>query len=103
MTYQSSIFDQWVGASPSPQEIIDGGREQLEQNIQGLCADQSFMRDAGYSYVGPAAQRDIVQCIWDEAIKRTEEDPMESPSEGVAMDYRREIHDYLVEKGEREE
>ena len=70
MTYQSSIFDQWVGASPSPQEIIDGGREQLEQNIQGLCADQSFMRDAGYSYVGPAAQRDIVQCIWDEAIKR---------------------------------
>ena len=30
-------------------------------------------------------------------------DPMESPSEGVAMDYRREIHDYLVEKGEREE
>ena len=31
------------------------------------------------------------------------EDPMESPSEGVLMDYRREIHDYLVEKGEREE
>ena len=30
-------------------------------------------------------------------------DPMESPSEGVAMDYRHEIHDYLVEKGEREE
>jgi hypothetical protein len=31
------------------------------------------------------------------------EDPMESPSEGVLMDYRHEIHDYLVEKGEREE
>ena len=30
-------------------------------------------------------------------------DPMESPSEGVLMDYRHEIHDYLVEKGEREE
>ena len=30
-------------------------------------------------------------------------DPMESPSEGFAMDYRHEIHDYLVEKGEREE
>ena len=30
-------------------------------------------------------------------------DPMESPSEGFAMDYRREIHSYLVEKGEREE
>ena len=73
MTYQSSIFDQWVGASPSPQENIDGGREQLEQSIQGLCADQSFMRDFGYSYVGPAAQRDIVQCVWDEAVKRTEE------------------------------
>ena len=73
MTDQSSIFDQWVGASPSPQEIIDGGREQLEQNIHDLCADQSFMRDAGYSYVGPAAQRDIVQSIWDEAIKRTED------------------------------
>ena len=29
-------------------------------------------------------------------------DPMESPSEGVLMDYRHEIHDYLVEKGERE-
>ena len=73
MIYQSSIFDQWVGASPSPQEIIDGGREQLEQNIHDLCADQSFMQDFGYSYVGPAAQRDIVQSIWDEAIKRTEE------------------------------
>ena len=73
MTYQSSIFDQWVGASPSPQEIIDGGREQLEQNIQGLCDDQSFMRDAGYSYVGPAAQRDIVQCVWDEALQRIQE------------------------------
>ena len=71
--YPSSIFDQWVGASPSPQEIIDGGREQLEQNIQGLCADQSFMRDAPEEIVGPAAQRDIVQCVWDEAIKRTEE------------------------------
>jgi len=31
------------------------------------------------------------------------EDPMESPSEGVLMDYRHEIHDYRVEKGEREE
>ena len=30
-------------------------------------------------------------------------DPMESPSEGFAMDYRHEIHDYLVEKGERKE
>ena len=30
-------------------------------------------------------------------------DPMESPSEGVLMDYRHEIHDYLIEKGEREE
>ena len=30
-------------------------------------------------------------------------DPMESPSEGFAMDYRHELHDYLVEKGEREE
>ena len=73
MTYQSSIFDQWVGDGPSPQEIIDGGREQLEQNIQGLCADQSFMRDAGYSYVGAAAQRDIVQSVWDEALQRIEE------------------------------
>ena len=73
MTYQSSIFDQWVGASPSPQEIINGGREQLEHNIQGLCADQSFMRDAPEEIVGPAAQRDIVQCVWDEAVKRIEE------------------------------
>ena len=75
MTYQSSIFDQWVDAGTSPQEIIDGGREQLAQNIHDLCNDQSFMQDSGYSddYVGPAAQRDIVQCVWDEAIKRTEE------------------------------
>ena len=73
MTYQSSIFDQWIDPGTSPQEIIDGGREQLVQNIQGLCADQSFMRDAGYSYVGPAAQRDIVQCVWDEALQRIEE------------------------------
>ena len=71
--YPSSIFDQWVDAGTSPQEIINGGREQLEQNIQGLCADQSFMRDFGYSYVGPAAQRDIVQCVWDEALQRIEE------------------------------
>ena len=77
MTYQSSIFDQWVGASPSPQEIINGGREQLEHNIQGLCADQSFMRDAGYTWVTngsiAANQSEIVRLIWDEAVKRTEE------------------------------
>jgi len=75
MTYDQwaqEIIEHWAPGA-SPQEIIDGGREQLEQNIQGLCADQSFMRDAGYSYVGPAAQRDIVQCVWDEAVKRTEE------------------------------
>ena len=75
MSYQSSIFDQWVDPGTSPQEIINGGREQLEQNIQGLCDDPIYFgrwgfRDAGYSYVGPAAQRDIVQCIWDEAISR---------------------------------
>jgi hypothetical protein len=26
------------------------------------------------------------------------DDPMENPSEGFEMDYRREIHEYLVEK-----
>jgi len=75
-------YDQWAqetiehwAPGASPQEIIDGGREQLVQNIHDLCNDQSFMQDSGYSddYVGPAAQRDIVQSIWDEAIKRTEE------------------------------
>ena len=30
-------------------------------------------------------------------------DPMESPSEGFMMDYRHEMHDYLVEKGEIDE
>jgi hypothetical protein len=103
MTYQSSIFDQWVGASPSPQEIINGGREQLEQNIQGLCADQSFMQDSGYSYVGPAAQRDIVQCIWDEAIKRTEDHTPDPRDEPIGHEYYRELHEYRVQKGEIEE
>ena len=77
MTYQSSIFDQWVDAGTSPQEIIDGGREQLEQNIHDLCADQSFMQDSGYTWVTngniAANQSEIVQCVWDEAIKRTED------------------------------
>ena len=103
MTYQSSIFDQWVDAGTSPQEIINGGREQLEQNIQGLCADQSFMRDAGYSYVGPAAQRDIVQCVWDEAIKRTEDHTPDPVDEPIGHDYHREMHEYRVQKGEIEE
>ena len=103
MIYQSSIFDQWVGASPSPQEIIDGGREQLEQNIHDLCADQSFMQDFGYSYVGPAAQRDIVQCVWDEAIKRTEDHTPDPVDEPIGHDYHREMHEYRVQKGEIEE
>ena len=30
-------------------------------------------------------------------------DPMESPSEVFMMDYRHEMHDYLVEKGEIDE
>jgi len=38
-----------------------------------------------------------------ENLGKDSADPMESPSEGFAMDYRHEIHDYLVEKGEREE
>ena len=38
-----------------------------------------------------------------ENLGKDNADPMESPSEGFAMDYRREIHSYLVEKGEREE
>ena len=38
-----------------------------------------------------------------ENLGKDNADPMESPSEGFAMDYRHEIHDYLVEKGEREE
>ena len=77
MTYQSSIFDQWIDPGTSPQEIIDGGREQLVQNIQGLCDDQSFMQDSGYTWVTngsiAANQSEIVQCIWNEAVKRTEE------------------------------
>ena len=82
---EGMTYDQWAqetiehwAPGASPQEIIDGGREQLVQNIQGLCADPIYFgrwgfRDAGYSYVGAAAQRDIVQCVWDEAVKRTEE------------------------------
>ena len=73
MSYQSEIFDQWVDNGTSPQEIIDGGKEELAQNIADLCNDPNFMQDSGYTYVGPAAQRDIVQCIWDEAVKRYEE------------------------------
>ena len=38
-----------------------------------------------------------------ENLGKDNADPMESPSEGFATDYRREIHSYLVEKGEREE
>lgn len=74
MNSKSDIFDQWV-APASPEEIIDGGKEELAQNIADLCNDPSFMRDSGYKddYVGPAAQRDIVQAIWDEAVKRYEE------------------------------
>jgi len=72
MSYQSSIFDQWVDPGTSPQEIIDGGKDHLAQNINDLCNDRSFMQDSGYKndYVEPDAQRDIVQCIWDEAISR---------------------------------
>jgi hypothetical protein len=70
MSYQSDMFDQWVDNGTSPQEIIDGGMDQLAKNINDLCNDPNFMQDSGYTYVGPAAQRDIVQCIWDEAVKR---------------------------------
>ena len=77
-------YDQWAqetiehwAPGASPQEIIDGGREQLVQNIQGLCDDQSFMQDSGYTWVTngsiAANQSEIVRLIWDEAIKRTEE------------------------------
>ena len=68
-SYQSDLFYGWVAAGTSPQEIIADGREQLAQNIRDLCNDRSFMEGSGY--VGPAAQREIVQCIWDEAVKLT--------------------------------
>ena len=45
--------------------------------------------------------RECYRASWQ--VQYRTEDPMESPSEGVLMDYRHEIHDYLVEKGEREE
>ena len=45
--------------------------------------------------------RECYRASWQ--VQYRTEDPMESPSEGVAMDYRHEIHDYLVEKGERAE
>jgi len=50
----------------------------------GQCLDNTiFMEDAP-----------TIEC---------DDDPMESPSEGFMMDYRHEMHDYLVEKGEIDE
>ena len=65
------IIEHWTPGT-SPQEIIDGGKDQLAQNINDLCNDRSFMQDSGYKndYVEPDAQRDIVQAIWDDAIER---------------------------------
>lgn len=68
----SDLFAEWVAPDTkylSPQEIIADGREQLTQNIRNLCNDRSYSWDA--YYVGPAAQREVVQRIWDEAVKRT--------------------------------
>tara|TARA_Y100000310_G_C20428281_1_gene690144 strand:- start:268 stop:756 length:489 start_codon:yes stop_codon:yes gene_type:complete len=67
--YQSDLFAGWVDAGTSPQEIIASGLEQLAQNIRDLCNDPSFV--AGSGCVGPDAQREVVQRIWDEAVKRT--------------------------------
>ena len=107
MTYDQwaqEIIEHWAPGA-SPQEIIDGGREQLVQNIHDLCNDQSFMQDSGYSddYVGPAAQRDIVQSIWDEAIKRTEDHTPDPRDEPIGHEFHRELHEYRVQKGEIEE
>ena len=52
--FASTLFDSLVDAGTSPQEVIDGGFEQLTTNIQELA-------------------NEIAEVVWDEAIKRIEE------------------------------
>ena len=53
--FASTLFDNLVAhAGTSPQEVIDGGFEQLTTNIQELA-------------------NEIAEVVWDEAVKRTEE------------------------------
>ena len=39
MNYEGQLFDLLVDAGTSPQEIIDGGLEQLRTNIKDLVND----------------------------------------------------------------
>ena len=52
--FASTLFDSLVDAGTSPQEVIDGGFDQLTTNIQRQASE-------------------IAEVVWDEAIKRIEE------------------------------
>ena len=55
MGYGGQLFDLLVDAGTSPQEIIDGGLEELTTNIQRMAEE-------------------IAEDVWDEAIKRIGEE-----------------------------
>ena len=55
MKHEGQLFDLLVDAGTSPQEIIDGGLEELTTNIQRMAEE-------------------IAEDVWDEAIKRIGEE-----------------------------
>jgi hypothetical protein len=77
MDYRERLFDLFVDAGTSPQEIIDGGLEQLRTNIRDLRR-MNGVRPNGTlnwqplprNYKQEKATRLIADDIWDEAIKR---------------------------------
>jgi hypothetical protein len=62
MDYRERLFDLFVDAGTSPQEIFDGGLEQLRTNIRDLRRMNGVRQEK--------ATRLIADDIWDEAIKR---------------------------------